>query len=79
MFRAGGLFVVSAPSPRSFLAMAARSARIESANIGAIGKALQSGTDYVESRSVASIAARFEEREERTNFRLRLKNGDTGK
>lgn len=32
----------------SYAAMAARSARIESANIGAIGRALQAGTDYVE-------------------------------
>ena len=32
----------------AYAAMAARSARIESANIGAIGKALQAGTDYVE-------------------------------
>lgn len=31
----------------SYAAMAARSARIESANIGAIGRALQAGTDYV--------------------------------
>ncbi len=31
----------------SYAAMAARSARIESANIGAIGRALQNGTDYV--------------------------------
>lgn len=31
----------------AYAAMAARSARIESANIGAIGRALQSGTDYV--------------------------------
>lgn len=32
----------------SYAAMAARSARIESVNIGAIGRALQAGTDYVE-------------------------------
>lgn len=31
----------------SYASMAARSARIESANIGAIGRALQNGTDYV--------------------------------
>jgi hypothetical protein len=31
----------------SYAAMAARSARIESTNIGAIGRALQAGTDYV--------------------------------
>lgn len=31
----------------SYAAMAARSARIESANIGAIGRALQAGTDFV--------------------------------
>ena len=32
----------------SYAAMAARSARIESTNIGAIGRALQAGTDFVE-------------------------------
>lgn len=32
----------------AYAAMAARSARIESMNIGAIGRALQAGTDYVE-------------------------------
>lgn len=32
----------------AYAAMAARSARIESANIGAIGRAIQAGTDYVE-------------------------------
>lgn len=34
-------------SLHSYAAMAARSARIESQNIGAIGRALQNGTDYV--------------------------------
>lgn len=36
----------------AYAAMAARSARIESANIGAIGRALQAGTDYVKMTSM---------------------------
>lgn len=36
----------------AYAAMAARSARIESINIGAIGRALQAGTDYVKMTSV---------------------------
>jgi hypothetical protein len=47
-----GLFVVEyangAKQPlNAYAAMAARSARIESVNIGTIGRALQSGTDFV--------------------------------
>ena len=36
----------------AYAAMAARSARIESINIGAIGKAIQAGTDYVKMTTV---------------------------
>ncbi len=40
------------PPLHAYAAMAARSARIESTNIGAIGKALQAGTDYVKITSM---------------------------
>ena len=41
----------------AYAAMAARSARIESMNIGAIGRALQMGTDYVKMTTVGQCCA----------------------
>ena len=57
-YQENGLFTVEysngAKQPiHAYAAMVARSARIESTNIGAIGRALQSGTDYVKMTEVS--------------------------
>lgn len=52
-------------SVSSYAAMAARSARIESANIGAFGRALENGTDYVRCTEIwptCEICARYQGR-----------------
>ena len=52
-------------SVSSYAAMAARSARMESANIGAFGRALENGTDYVRCTEIwptCEICARYQGR-----------------